>query len=87
MYECIARLVKFASKTRIHGSRGKPPDGYIMTTVSVTTMVANLGLEPLEDRRRTPRLAFLLYKILHEELAVPTTELGITGNTRASRGL
>ena len=49
-------------------------------------MMANLGLEPLEDRRRKSRLAFL-YKILHEEVAVPTAELGITRNTRASRGL
>ena len=49
-------------------------------------MMTNLGLEPLEDRRRTSRLAFL-YKILHEEVAVPSAELGITRNTRASRGL
>ena len=32
------------------------------------------------------RLAFL-YTILPEEVAVPITELGITRNTRASRGL
>ena len=34
---------------------------------SVTKMMANLGLEPLEERRRISRLAFL-YKILHEEV-------------------
>ena len=49
-------------------------------------MVANLRLKPLEDWRRTSRFAFL-YKILHQEVAVPTAVLGITRNTRASRGL
>ena len=49
-------------------------------------MMANLGLEPLEYRRRTSRVAFL-YHILHEEEAVPTSELGITRNNRASRDL
>ena len=34
---------------------------------SVTKMMANLGLEPLEERRRISRLVFL-YKILHEEV-------------------
>ena len=49
-------------------------------------MMANLGLEPLEERRRISRLAFL-YKILHEEVAVPADELGIIRNPRATRGL
>ena len=35
---------------------------------SVTKMMANLGLEPLEERRQISRLAFL-YKILHKEVA------------------
>ena len=37
---------------------------------SVTTMLQSLGLETLEERRRMSRLAFL-YKVLHEEVAVP----------------
>ena len=55
-------------------------------TSSVTSMLTDLGLEPLEERRRISRLTFL-YKVLHEEVAVPQQELGISRNTRATRGL
>ena len=55
-------------------------------TSSVSSMMVNLGLEPLEEGRRISRLAFL-YKILHEEVAVPASELGIIRNPRATRGL
>ena len=52
---------------------------------SVTSMLTELGLEPLEERRRISRLTFL-YKVLHEEVAVPQQDLGITRNPRATRG-
>ena len=55
-------------------------------TSSVSSMMVNLGLEPLEEKRRISRPAFL-YKILHEEVAVPASELGIIRNPRATRGL
>ena len=45
-----------------------------------------LGLEPLEERRRVARLV-LLYKILHEVVAIPSEELGLYRNPRATRGL
>ena len=53
---------------------------------SVTKMLEALNLESLEERRRTARLVFL-YKILHEEVAVITEDLGIVKNPRAPRGL
>ena len=53
---------------------------------SVTNMLTSLGLESLEERRRASRLV-LLYKILHEEVAVPPDELGLVRNQRATRGL
>ena len=53
---------------------------------SVTQMLESLGLEPLEERRRISRLTFM-YKVLHEEVAVPEKELGIKRNPRATRGL
>ena len=49
-------------------------------------MLADLGLESLEERRRISGLTFL-YKVLHEEVAVPQQDLGISRNTRATRGL
>ena len=52
---------------------------------SVTSMLERLELEPLEERRRIARLTFL-YKILHEEVAVTESQLGITRNPRATRG-
>ena len=52
---------------------------------SVTSMLGRLELEPLEERRRIARLTFL-YKILHEEVAVPDSQLGITRNPRVTRG-
>ena len=54
--------------------------------VSVTTMLQSLGLETLEERRRMSRLAFL-YKVLHEEVAVPQEDMDIKRNPRATRGL
>ena len=52
---------------------------------SVTEMLRHLNLEPLEDRRRAARLV-LMYKILNKEIAVPEQDLGITRNSRATRG-
>ena len=52
----------------------------------VTSMLGSLGLEPLEERRRVARLV-PLYKILHEEVAFPSEELGLYKNPRATRGL
>ena len=51
-------------------------------TSSVTSMLADLGLEPLEERRRISRLTFM-YKVLHEEVAVPQQDLGISRNPRS----
>ena len=53
---------------------------------SVTDMLSNLSLEPLEERRRIARLTFM-YKILHDVVAVPQQDLGIARNPRATRGL
>jgi len=43
-------------------------------SVSVTAVLHQLHLEPLEERRRISRLTFL-YKILNEHLAVPMNQL------------
>ena len=60
--------------------------GNFQRHASVTGMLASLGLDSLEERRRIARLV-LLYKILHEEVAIPMDELGLRKNERASRGL
>ena len=60
--------------------------GNFQRRASVTGMLASLGLDSLEERRRIARLV-LLYKILHEEVAIPMDELGLRKNERASRGL
>jgi len=50
-------------------------DGRIsLFSVSVTAVLHQLHLEPLEERRRISRLTFL-YKILNEHLAVPMNQL------------
>ena len=49
-------------------------------------MLNTLQIEPLEDRRRTNRIT-LLYKIIHENVAMPTEELDLQRNQRATRGL
>ena len=54
-------------------------------TSSVTRMLNTLQLEPLEDRRRSNRLT-LMYKIIHENVAVPMEELDLRRNERATRG-
>ena len=54
-------------------------------TSRVTRMLNTLQLEPLEDRRRANRLT-LLYKIIHENVAVPMEELDLQRNQRATRG-
>jgi len=54
-------------------------------TASVTSMLAELKLEPLETRRRIQRLAFM-YKILHGEVAVPMTEINLYYSKRPARG-
>ena len=48
-------------------------------------MLEQLSMEPLEERCRIARLSFV-YKILHEDVAVPQQELGIYRNRRAVRG-
>jgi len=57
-------------------------------TTSVTALLQQLQLEPLEERRRdwrVNRLAFL-YKILSEQVAVPPVKLDIIVNDRPVRG-
>ena len=49
-------------------------------------MLESLGLETLEERRRLSRLAFM-YKVLHEEVAVPALDIDVKRNPRATRGL
>ena len=53
---------------------------------SVTGMMAKLGLETLEDRRRNSRLIFL-YKILNDKVAIEPLQLDLQKNPRAVRGL
>jgi len=50
-------------------------------TASVTALLQQLQLEPLEERRRVNRLAFL-YKIDNELVAVPPVKLDIIVNDR-----
>ena len=54
-------------------------------TTSVTALLQQLQLEPLEERRRVNRLAFL-YKILNKQVAVPPVKLDIIMNNRPVRG-
>ena len=54
-------------------------------TTSVTALLQQLQLEPLEERRRVNRIAFL-YKILNEQVAVPPVKLDIIMNNRPVRG-
>ena len=53
---------------------------------SVSSMLKKLDLASLEDRRCDARLV-LLYKILHQNVAVPMDDLGIERSPRATRGL
>ena len=53
---------------------------------SVTRMLEQLSIEPLEDRRRASRLTFL-YKILNDKVALSLSDLGLVYNSRATRGL
>ena len=50
-------------------------------STSVTVLLQELKPEPLEERRRVSRLAFL-YKILNEHVAVPTDNLDLVLNDR-----
>ena len=54
-------------------------------TSSVRSMLQNLNLDTLEERRKASRLIFM-FKILHEKVAVPPDEIGIQRNPRATRG-
>ena len=54
-------------------------------STSVTVLLQELKLEPLEERRRFSRLAFL-YKILNEHVAVPPDKLDLVLNDRPVRG-
>ena len=45
-------------------------------TASVTDMLSDLKLDPLEERRRVHRLSFL-YKILNDKIAVPQGAIDI----------
>jgi ribonuclease P/MRP protein subunit RPP40 len=50
---------------------------------SVTTMLANLGWQPLHTRRTVTRLTFL-YKIVHQTIAIPNHLTPAYRNTRAN---
>ena len=52
---------------------------------SVTALLENLKLEPLEDRRRLSRLIFM-YKILNGHVAVPPDKVDIIHYIRPARG-
>jgi len=52
---------------------------------SVTALLHQLHLEPLEERRHISRLTFL-YKILNEHVAVPTNQLDLVLCDRPVRG-
>ena len=52
---------------------------------SVTSLMDQLKWQPLEDRRRIQRLAFL-YKILHHKVAVPMSSIDLVYNSRPARG-
>ena len=54
-------------------------------TTSVTKLLRQLNLEPLDKRRRIYRLIFL-YKVLNEHVAVPPDKLDIKQNGRPVRG-
>ena len=54
-------------------------------TTSVTNLLRQLNLEPLDKRRRIYRLTFL-YKVLNEHVAVPPVKLDIKQNGRPVRG-
>ena len=54
-------------------------------TTSVTKLLRQLNLEPLDKRRRIHRLTFL-YKVLNEHVAVPPDKLDIKQNGRPVRG-
>ena len=52
---------------------------------SVTDLLTQLNLEPIEDRRRISRLVFM-YKILNGHVAVPTEHIDLSLNQRPVRG-
>jgi len=52
---------------------------------SVTSLLQQLQLESLEERRNIQRLAFM-YKILNGQVAVPATSVDLTLSSRPSRG-
>ena len=52
---------------------------------SVTGLLRDLCLEPLEERRRISRLLFI-YKILNEHVAIPPDQMDIVLNSRPVRG-
>ena len=54
-------------------------------TTSVTSLLEQLKLEPLQTRRRIQRLAFI-YKILNGQVAVPMADLDLKFNKRPIRG-
>ena len=54
-------------------------------TASVSALLLELKLEPLHERRRINRLAFV-YKILNEHVAVPPDKVDLILNTRPVRG-
>ena len=51
----------------------------------MNALLKQLKLEPLEERRRVNRLAFV-YKILNEHMAVPPDKMDLILNTRPVRG-
>ena len=71
-------------KTQIKTARWICND-FIQRSIA-THIMDYFNLEPLEERRRMFRLVFL-YRILHEQVAMPADELGLCRNLRTSRGL
>ena len=53
---------------------------------SVTSLLQQLQLESLAERRKIQRLAFM-YKILNDQVAVPATSVDLTLSSRPSRGV
>ena len=54
-------------------------------TSLLTSLLQQLQLKSLEERRKIQRLAFM-YKILNDQVAVPATSVDLTLSSRPSRG-
>jgi len=68
-----------------HGPPLRTPLSSYSCKTSVTSLLQQLQLESLEERRKIQRLAFM-YKILNGQVAVPATSVDHTLSSRPSRG-